>query len=86
VRSGDFFWKKKGLSATTIQNHMSIFRVFVEWIGKKGMIRGSGCYIKESSSVERKGVAQPNKTWSGQKQSLDEKLSEIAQQDRHVAL
>jgi site-specific recombinase XerC len=62
IRALGFFWEKKGLSAATLQNRMSVFRVFAEWIGKKGMIRGSGCYVKESSRLERHLVAQTDKT------------------------
>ena len=79
-------WEAKGLSAATLQNRFSVFRVFSEWIGKKGMIRGSECYVKNPNTVLRHLAAERDKTWSGQKQSLDAKLIEIAQQNKHVAL
>lgn len=79
-------WETKGLSASTIQNRISIFRVFAEWIGKKGMIRGSECYVKNSKNVERHLVAQTDKTWSGQQQSLQDKLPVIRDLDCYVAL
>ncbi len=46
-------WEAKALSASTIQNRISIFRVFAEWIGKASMIRGSENYVKNLQSVER---------------------------------
>lgn len=55
-------WETKGLSASTIQNRISIFRVFAEWIGKRGMVRGSEHYVKDSKNIERHLVAQTDKT------------------------
>src|SRR3990167_10705478 len=79
-------WEAKGLSASTIQNRISIFRVFAEWIGKTGMIRDSENYVKNSRSVERHLVTNLDKTWSGQQQTLSEKLEMIQKQDMFVAL
>jgi integrase len=74
------------LSASTIQNRVSIFRIFAEWIGKAGMIRGSENYVKNLRSVERHLVTNVDKTWSGQQKTLAEKLELIQQQDKHVAI
>lgn len=79
-------WESKGLSASTIQNRISVFRTFAEWIGKPGMIRGAELYVKNSQNVARHCVAQRDKTWSGQQKSLAEILPILRQQDRHVAL
>jgi integrase len=79
-------WEDKGLSASTIQNRISIFRVFAEWIGKGGMIRGSENYVKNPESVERHLITNVDKTWSGQQKTLDEKLELIQGQDRYVAI
>lgn len=79
-------WEAKGLLASTIQNRISIFRIFSEWIGKKGMIRGSENYVKNPQSVERHLVTNTDKTWSGQQQSLSEKLSLIEKLDKFVAI
>lgn len=79
-------WENKGLSAATIQNRISVFRTFSEWIGKRGLIRGSENYVKNPSSVERHLVTQTDKTWSGQQQTLTEKLSSIQKQDTFVAM
>ncbi len=79
-------WEARGLSASTIQNRVSIFRTFAEWIGKKGMIRHSENYVKNPDSVVRHLVAQTDKTWSGQGISLEDKLAAIQKQDNHVAI
>lgn len=79
-------WEAKGLSPSTIQNRISIFRVFAEWIGKTGMIRGSENYVKNLESVERHLVTNVDKTWSGQQKTLTEMLESIRKQDQHVAI
>lgn len=79
-------WEAKGLSASTIQNRISIFRVFAEWIGKIGMIRGSENYVKNVQSVTRHLVTNIDKTWSGQQKNLADKLESIRKQDQHVAI
>jgi integrase len=81
-----YAWEAKGLSAATIQNRISTFRTFCEWIGKRGMIRSSECYVKNRQSAERHLVAQRDKTWSGQQQTLAAKLETIQQLDPSVAL
>src|ERR1700676_1231694 len=55
-------WEAKKLSASTIQNRISIFRIFAEWIGKPGMIRGSENYVTNPESVTRHLAAQADKT------------------------
>jgi hypothetical protein len=79
-------WEKEELSPSTIQNRISIFRVFSGWLGKDGMIRGSECYVKDPKSVERHLITQTDKTWSGQQQDLSDKLDEIRTQDPFVAM
>ncbi len=79
-------WEAKGLSASTIQNRISIFRIFSEWIDKAGMVRGSEHYVKNPKSVERHLITNIDKTWSGKQQSLAEKLKLIEKQDKYVAI
>ena len=79
-------WEAKGLSASTIQNRISVFRTFSEWIGKSGMIRGSDNYVKNPQSVTRHCVAQFDKTWSGQEKNLADKLASLQIQDKAVAM
>jgi integrase len=81
-----YAWEAKGLSASTIQNRISVFRTFAEWIGKPGMILGSEHYVKNPHSVERHSVAQCDKTWSGQQQQLSDKLTNLQAQDIVVAM
>lgn len=79
-------WEAKGLSASTIQNRISIFRVFAEWIGKTGMIRGSEHYVKNPKSVERHYIAQEDKTWSGKGVDIESKLASVKVRDPFVGM
>lgn len=79
-------WEAKGLSASTLQNRISVFRLFGEWIDKKGMIRGSECYVKNPEKVERHLTAQTDKTWSGQGIDLQDKLTAVQPKDAFVAI
>jgi integrase len=79
-------WEAKGLSASTIQNRISIFRVFAGWIGKEGMVRGSQHYVKDPKYIERHLVTQTDKTWSGQQHTLAAKLEAIQNLNIAVAL
>lgn len=79
-------WEAKGLSTSTIQNRISVFRTFSEWIGKLGMIRSSENYVKNPQSVVRHCVVQFDKTWSGQQKNLAEILTALHADNPHVAL
>jgi len=79
-------WEADKLSPSTIQNRISVFRVFAEWIGKAGMIRGSENYVNDPKSVERHLVTQTDKTWSAKNESLAEKLPHLQKRDHFVAL
>jgi site-specific recombinase XerC len=79
-------WEAQGLSAATIQNRISVFRVFATWLGKDGMVRGSECYVHNPQAVERHLVTQTDKTWSGAQHTLADKLTALRQQDAFVAI
>jgi integrase len=77
-------WETRGLSPSTIQNRISVFRVFATWIGKTGMIRGYENYVK--NPIKRVSATTTDKTWSGQNQTLKDKLEGIEKQDKFVAM
>ena len=80
------FLEGKGQSPSTIQNKISIMRVFCEWIGKNGMVRDSALYVKDKVSVRRSMVAKEDKSWDGKGIDVLTKLPEIAEEDKTVAL
>lgn len=59
-------WEKQGIAPATLQNRISIFRVFCRWIGKPGMIEGSAKYVKSPASVRRTTINRVDKSWSAQ--------------------
>lgn len=71
---------------STIQNKISIMRIFCEWIGKSGMVRQSTLYVKNPESVTRTMVVREDKSWEGKGIDILEMLPLIEQEDKHVAL
>lgn len=57
-------WESEEQSPSTIQNKISIFRLFAGWIGKGNMIQDSERYVSNPESVKRTYVAQQDKSWS----------------------
>lgn len=78
--------EEKRQSPATIQNKISIMRVFCGWIGKNGMVRDSYLYVKDTASVRRSMVATEDKSWDGKGVDVLEKLPEIAKKDKWVAI
>ena len=79
-------WEAQGLSASRLQNNISIFRTFSRWIGKTGMIRGSEHYVSHARSVRRQTKTTVDKTWSGQGVDIESKLEAVARLDERVAM
>jgi len=80
------YLESQGQSPSTIQNKISIMRVFCGWIGKHGMIGDSANYVEDKASVKRSMVVQEDKSWDGHGLDLMTKLPEIACMDPHAAL
>lgn len=80
------FLEEQGQSPSTIQNKISIMRVFCEWIGKSGMVLDSTKYVKDKSSVRRSVVAKEDKSWEGQGVDFLAKLPEVTKKDETVGI
>lgn len=80
------FLEEQGQSPSTIQNKISVMRVFCEWIGKNGMVRDSREYVRQENSVRRTMVVQEDKSWAGKGIEVLEKLEQIRQMDGTVAI
>lgn len=78
--------EEQGQSPATIQNKISIMRVFCEWIGKNGMVKDSAFYVTDASSVRRSMVVKEDKSWDGKGIDLMDKLPEIKEYDPTVAI
>ena len=80
------FLEAEGQSPSTLQNKISVMRTFCGWIGKKGMVRESWKYVDSKSSVRRSMVVKEDKSWEGNGVVLVDKLAEIAEKDKVVAI
>jgi len=78
-------WHAKGLSASTLQNNLSIFRTFAGWIGKAGMVRGIEHYLGPGVAV-RSSIAKEDKSWSAKGVDAAAKIAEVHGKDPRVAL
>ncbi len=59
-------WKKSGLSAATMQNRLSNFRVFTAWLNKAGMVRDLEHYLGKDNSLKRSYSATVSRSWADQ--------------------
>ncbi len=57
-------WENDGQSASTIQNKISVFRVFARWIGKEGMIQSTEKLVQTPGAATRSYVAKDPKGWT----------------------
>lgn len=80
------YWEAKGLAPATIQVRISIFRVFSEWIGKKGMLGESIAFVEDPNSVKRHYAAQRDKTWIGNGVNFVGVVDSVAAYDKYVAV
>ena len=80
------FLEANGQSPATLQNKISVMRVFCEWIGKNGMVTDSVHYVEDIQSVRRTMVVQEDKSWEGKGVDIVNNLSLIREKDEVVAI
>lgn len=73
-------------SPSTIQNKISMMRIFCEWIKKNGMVGKSSIYVKNKASVRRSTVVQEDKSWDGNGIDVAAKIAEVAAIDLKISL
>ncbi len=56
-------WVATEKSPATIQNNLSVLRMFAGWIGKNGMVKESQSYVDDKEKVKRTVVAKENHSW-----------------------
>lgn len=77
-------WVTRGLAPSTIQNNLSVFRTFSEWIGKAGMVESSAKYVGEAAS--RSSINTEDKSWSAKGVDATSKIAEVTVKDPRVGL
>lgn len=75
----------QGQSPSTIQNKLSVMRIFGEWIGKPGLVLPAEAYGLRPESVKRTMVAQEDKSWDAKKIRVMDMLAEIEKEDQMVS-
>lgn len=78
-------WEDKRLSASTIQNNISIFRTFSGWIGKEGMVEGADKYVSPGAA-SRSSINREDRSWQAHGVDLKAKIEEVAAKDARVGL
>ncbi len=63
------FLVKNRQKPATIQNKLSIIRVYCRWIGKRGMVRSPQYYVDTPELVKRSTAAKVDKSWDGKDRS-----------------
>lgn len=79
-------WEEQGIAPATLQNRISIFRIFCGWIAKPGMIETSSKYVKSEESVRRTTINKQDKSWTAKGVDIAAKLEEVRRIDDRVAL
>lgn len=77
-------WVEGRLSPSSIQNRISVFRTFCEWIGKRGMIEASANYVTDPSAVRRTSVATQDKSWTPRGFNAAEIIAQVREYDVRV--
>lgn len=78
-------WENRGLSPSTIQNNLSIFRTFSEWIGKEGMVESPEKYVSAGAAT-RSSINTQDKSWVAQGVDASAKIAEVAAKDARIGL
>lgn len=78
-------WEERGLSASTLQNNISIFRTFANWIGKAGLVEKSDKYVS-AGAANRSSVAKTDKSWQAQGVDVAAQISKATAIDPRVGL
>lgn len=78
-------WETKGLSPSTIQNNISVFRTFAGWIGKEGMVEGAEKYVSPGAA-SRSSINREDRSWQAHGVDLKAKIEEVSAKDARVGL
>lgn len=86
VRVLAMHWEKEGISPATLQNRISILRVFAEWVDKKGMVKEAISYVSNPDSVRRTTVATADQSWSAKGVDVQALIKRAGEVDRYVGM
>ena len=78
-------WEERELSAATLQNNISTFRIFAGWIGKAGMVERTERYVS-TGAASRSSIATQDRSWTAQNVDIAAKIAEVSAKDARVGL
>jgi site-specific recombinase XerC len=78
-------WESDGQSPSSIQNKISIFRVYCGWIGKGGMIQSAESLVETLGAATRSYVATESKAWTSNGVSF-EVIQKVEEFDARVGM
>lgn len=77
------YWVDKQLSANTIDNHLTVLRLFSSWINKTGMVHSLSHYCPD---MKRTYAAQTDKSWSATGKDPWELWDKVYEKDKVVGM
>lgn len=82
-------WERRAaagkLGASSLQKFHSFLSTFASWIGKPGLVKPIGAYIRDSSLYSRSYVASRSKTWESNGLAARDVILEVADFDERAA-
>jgi len=75
---------KKGQKPSTIQNKLSVLRIYCSWIGKCGMVRSPEYYVTDATLVKRVTATNTDKSWDNK--NIDHLIESVSKKDPIVGL
>lgn len=79
-------WEQAGLSASTIQNNISLLRTLAAWMGKADMVGRSSEFVSDPSRVRRKSNATYDRSWTAAGVDVEAVLNMASAMDRYVGM
>lgn len=79
-------WETAGKSPGTIQNGVSILRLYAGWIGKPGLVPETENLVSEPDRGRRRYAAERDKSWEGNGVDYAEQLERIRAEDPVMAV
>lgn len=75
---------KNGQKPATIQNKLSVLRIYCSWIGKYGMVRSPEYYVTDASLVKRITATKVDKSWDSK--NVSNLIEAVSLKDPNVGL
>lgn len=75
---------KNKQAPSTIQNKLSVLRIYCSWIGKIGMVKTPGYYVLDARLVTRQTATKVDKSWDGH--DMVKLIKAVCQKDEIVGM